>query len=110
MTIEQRQIAIEALVDGKSYNSLDTTSYRLIRKSAAGYEVEIGRAVKEAYSDDYMSCTYHPFRGGRKQPWSGRRIIAQTAAEAAQLFEEFWEILANRSALPEGEKIGSVAR
>jgi hypothetical protein len=102
---------IRSIPEGRSYASRGARTFAHVARRGAHYDVECGWVVPEAYEDDYMSSTYHPFRPAHPQPWVGRSVTTEDPAEAARLFEQFKAAVAKmRGAELHGEIIGSVYR
>lgn len=104
---------IENIQTGKVFSCKTTSDFVLVAIRNGIYEVECGHVVPEGYDDDYMSSTYHPFKGGSPKPWIGRKIKCSDAVEAHKYYEAWKTIIINRKLPAMGkniEAIGSVRR
>lgn len=102
---------IKGIPDGRSWAMRSAQTFVHCARRDRQYAVECGWVVNEAFDDDYMSSTYHPFRPAHPQPWVGRSVTTADPQEAARLFTEFKSaVMAHRGNTLAGEEIGSVFR
>jgi hypothetical protein len=103
--------ATQQITPGNTWGAgLDQCFYFLRVGLDGTYSVECGWAVQESFDDDYLSASYHPFKGGRAKPWVGRKMTGLTGEQAAQKFDEWKAAVLARRCPTDGDIIGSVTR
>jgi hypothetical protein len=105
---------IEKAATGKALQLCLRSQFALVRPVLTDgvrmYQVDCGWGVEEAHDDDYLTATYHPFKDGFKQPWTGCRFNFYTATEAIEKYCAVRDAIKNGRKISGGEVIGSVAR
>lgn len=102
---------IKSIPKGRSWAMRSAQTFVHCARRDGQYAVECGWVVNEAFDDDYMSSTYHPFRPAHPQPWVGRSVTTTDPDEAARIYTEYKSaVLALQGNTLAGEEIGSVFR